>query len=174
MLPLGLLLASLAVAMVTDIRARRVPNVLVLWLIVFGVVGAIASWSQARSLSDALLGLAVGLALWMPFWFLGLLGAGDVKFFAAACTWLGVALAWRTAVLAAVLGGVLAILTLVVQRGMRRTMSEVFLQYQQASTLIASADVGNSSSAQRTFPYAVPMALALGFAALRPDALLVP
>ena len=172
MMPLALFLLTLLIGMTTDIRARRVPNVLVLCMLGLGVVAGIAHWSPAASALAAIAGLAVGLAIWMPFWLLGLLGAGDVKYFAAASAWVGPPLAWRAAIVAALLGGVMGVLTLLWQRGFRRTASHVVLQYQQAAHVIASADVSNAEAKARTFPYAVPMGVALGAAAIRPSLLL--
>jgi prepilin peptidase CpaA len=110
--------------------------------------------------------MGIGLALWLPFWLLGLLGAGDVKYFAAASFWVGAALAWRAALLAALVGGALGVLVLVKRGGVREAFSNVAMQAQQAELLIASADVSASEARQRTFPYALPMAIGIGVAAL--------
>ena len=63
----------------------------------------------------------------------------------------------------------MGIVVLIAQRGLRRTTRDVLLQYQQASHLIASADVSAADARARTFPYAVPMAVALGAAAIAPS-----
>ena len=173
-MPNAIYLVSLSAALVTDVRARRVPNVLVCWLLALGVIGAAAHWSMAVSMVDALGAGAIGLAMWLPFWVFGLLGAGDVKYFAAASLWIGVSLVWRAALLAALLGGLLALVQLAYQRGVRRTAATVAMQWQQARAVIATADVGGSDAAQRTFPYAVPMGLALATAVIRPFWLLNP
>lgn len=169
MLPLGLFLLLLAIGMTTDVRARRVPNRLVLVMLGLACLSAIGAWSLAGSLGGFAMGLAVGLAIWLPFWFLGLLGAGDVKFFAAGAAWVGAPLAWRAALITAVLGGLMGVVILLRQRGARQTLAGVVLQYQQASQIIASADVAAADATTRTFPYAVPMALALGGAAIVPQ-----
>lgn len=171
-MPLALFLLTLLIGMTTDVRARRVPNVLVVIMLAWGLVAAAAQWSPANTLLGAAGGTAVGLALWLPFWFLGLLGAGDVKYFAAASAWIGAPLAWRAALAAALLGGVMGVVVLLVQRGLRRTAADVVLQYQHASQIIATADVGAGDAKARTFPYAVPMGVALGAAAIRPSLLL--
>lgn len=169
MIPLALFLVLLSIGVVTDVRARRVPNVLVATMLALAVVGGWLAWSPAQTVTGAAIGLASGLGLWLPFWLLGLLGAGDVKFFAAASAWTGAALAWRAALVAALLGGLMGIVVLIAQRGLRRTTRDVLLQYQQASHLIASADVSAADARARTFPYAVPMAVALGAAAIAPS-----
>lgn len=172
MLSTGAFLALLAAGMVTDVLARRVPNSLVVVLLAAGLLSAAIGTAPAGTLAAAGLGAALGLALWLPFWVLGLLGAGDVKFFAAGAAWIGPALAWRSALLAALLGGVFAVGVLVWRSGVRHALSSVVLQARHAQGFVAtSTDVSALSPAQRSLPYAVPMALALSLAALQPAAL---
>jgi prepilin peptidase CpaA len=161
-------LALLVAGIVTDVRDRRIPNVLVLVLLAVGVLGVVLHQAVAPSLLDALLGALAGLALWLPFWLLGLLGAGDVKFFAAASCWIGTGLAWRAALLAALLGGVMSVIVLIYQRGFQRAVRDVLLHAEHSSVILAAADTGNSEAKARTFPYALPMAIALSVAALIP------
>lgn len=164
-------LGLLAIGVITDVRARRIPNLLVLVIAGAGILGALAGISLAHSLIDALLGALVGLALWLPFWLLGLLGAGDVKYFAAAASWVGVGLAWRASLLAALLGGVMGVAVLIYRQGVRHTVGEVALQARHASVILADADAGAADARARTFPYALPMALALATVVLFPDVL---
>lgn len=172
MLSTGAYLALLAAGMVTDVRARRVPNLLVVLLLAAGLLSATVGIAPAGTLVSATLGVGIGLALWLPFWLLGLLGAGDVKFFAAGAAWVGPALAWRSALLAALLGGVFALLVLAWRRGVRHALTSLVLQVRHARTFATSgADVAALTPAQRSLPYAVPMALALCVAALQPTAL---
>jgi len=170
----GAYLALLAAGMVTDVRARRVPNALVAVLLAAGLLSAALGAAPASTLGSAALGAAVGLALWLPFWLLGLLGAGDVKFFAAGAAWIGPGLAWRSALLAALLGGVFALVMLAWRSGVRHALTSVLLQARHAGSFATSGlDVSALSPAQRSLPYAVPMALALSLAALQPAALLL-
>ena len=64
------------------------------------------------------------------------------------------------------LGGALGVLVLVKRGGVRQAFSNVALQAQQAEMLIASADVNAGEARQRTFPYALPMAIGIGVATL--------
>ena len=162
-------LAFLAFGMLTDVRARRVPNALVLGMLGWALVGALMHWSPAASPAAAGLGALTGLACWLPFWLAGLLGAGDVKYFAAGGAWIGPSLAWRAALATALVGGLMAFVVLVRDRGFRRTAAETALQYQHAAQLIATADLGSTDAVKRTFPYAVPMGLTLAVAALWPE-----
>jgi prepilin peptidase CpaA len=119
----GLLTALLLAACVTDVRARRIPNALVL-----AVVGAafaraaLVVWAGtpdaglAAGLGDAALGAVAGLALWLPLYAVGAFGAGDVKLFAAAAAWLGPAGVPSAALYAALAGGVLGLAWLATTR----------------------------------------------------------
>lgn len=160
--------AALAAASWSDVRQRRVSNWLCLGLFGVGVVAGIVGVSAA-SFSTALLGALLGLAIWLPFWVMGLLGAGDVKFFAAASAWIGPSLAWRASLGAALLGGVLAVLFMMQQRGVRSTVEFGVLSTSNAKAIISHAAGETASPAARTFPYAVPMAMVIALARFYPS-----
>lgn len=162
-------LGLLALAAVTDIRARRVPNELVVVLLAVGIAGGAMHASVAGSVSSAILGALAGLAVWLPFWLLGLLGAGDVKFFAAASAWIGPSLSWRASVAVAILGGLLGVVMLVSQRGLRRSAEFGAMGLTNARAVIDGASTGTVEASKRTFPYAVPMAIAVAVAAFYPQ-----
>ena len=122
----ALFTALLAVACVSDLRTRRIPNVLNLVLAVGGVVFSVAAFPLGEAMARAGLGLLVGLAIWIPFWLLRFLGAGDVKLAAAAGAWLGAAGTLRAAVIALMVGGVLALGVLLWQRKLRDALVSAF------------------------------------------------
>jgi prepilin peptidase CpaA len=112
--PFGLLAGAafsllLAGACVSDLRSRRIPNGIVAALFLGGIAYAILTMTPLAALERALGGSAVGLALWLPFWFARVLGAGDVKLAAAAGAWLGIAGVVEASLLGAAVGGVLAL-----------------------------------------------------------------
>jgi prepilin peptidase CpaA len=96
-------------ACVSDLRSRRIPNSIVSALALSGIGYAFATMTPLAALEHALGGSAVGLALWLPFWLMRVLGAGDVKLAAASGAWLGVAGVVEASLLGAAVGGVLAI-----------------------------------------------------------------
>jgi prepilin peptidase CpaA len=104
------ILVGIAAAM--DLRFRRIPNSLALTIVLIGSVFAVLTMGPAKALPRILEGSAAGLIMWFPFWALRMLGAGDVKFFAAAAAWLGPWLAFEAALASAVFGGVIALLWL--------------------------------------------------------------
>jgi prepilin peptidase CpaA len=107
-LPTVAVLGIGAAACVTDLRSRRIPNVLTFGasaaaVVFFGVENGWAGfgWSLA--------GWAVGCALFLPWFLLGGMGAGDVKLLAALGAWVGPATAIWFALYAGIAGGVFAV-----------------------------------------------------------------
>lgn len=96
------------VACVTDVQSRRIPNVLT-----FGAAGAaLAVHAFGGGVDGALRaagGWAVGTLLFLPFFALGGMGAGDVKLLAALGAWLGPREIFWVAIYASMAGGVLAV-----------------------------------------------------------------
>ncbi len=83
------LIAILSVAVVTDLKAQRIPNFLTLPAILAGL----AYHGLTRGLgglSFAAAGLALGLAVMLVPYLLSVMGGGDVKLMAAVGAWLGV------------------------------------------------------------------------------------
>lgn len=95
-------------ACVTDVRSRRIPNVLTLG----GAAAALvfhAVTAEGAGIGTAAMGWLVGTAVFLPFFLLGGMGAGDVKLMAALGAWLGPAEAFAIAIYASLVGGVLAL-----------------------------------------------------------------
>jgi prepilin peptidase CpaA len=107
MAPLFVITAGLAIAVVTDVRTRRIPNALTASMVVaaFGI----AAVGAGVTLAQAALGLLVGLAVMMPGHIIGATGAGDVKLLGAIGSLVGPSLALHVCLYSFVAGGVLAI-----------------------------------------------------------------
>ena len=106
-------------ACVTDVRGRRIPN-----LLTFGAAGAailfhlVTAGPQAALLGVA--GWLVGVLIFAPVFALGGLGAGDLKLLGAIGAWLGPLKALYVVLLTGIAGGVMA-LVVMVARGYSRT-----------------------------------------------------
>ena len=118
MVPVLVLTLGLAVAVVTDVRSRRIPN----WLTgaIAGAGFGLAFGGGVVTPAQAALGLLTGLLLMMPGHLIGATGAGDVKLMAAVGTMLGPDLAFRAFLYSAVAGGVFAV-AVATQRGILAT-----------------------------------------------------
>jgi len=101
-------LAVLAVATVTDLRSRRIPNWLVFPFLIAGPVVAfwVGGW---RGLGQSMTGLAAGAAVFGIFFLMGGMGMGDVKLCAAIGAWVGPGQLLLAMVLTGFAGGVMAV-----------------------------------------------------------------
>src|SRR5262245_40829808 len=100
--------AVLLLACITDLHARRIPNVLTFSAIVAALLfHALTGGLSAAGWSVA--GCLLGAALFMPMFALRGMGGGDVKLLAAVGAWLGPSQVAIVALAASVAGGVMAI-----------------------------------------------------------------
>ena len=95
-------------ACVTDLRARRIPNVLTFGAALAGLVFQFAT-GGVEALGQASLGWLLGAFVFLLPFALGGLGGGDVKLLAALGAWLGPADAFWLALYTGVAGGVMAV-----------------------------------------------------------------
>ena len=167
MLAGAVFLSLLASACVGDVRSRRIPNTLVLCIAVLGTSYSLALEPSRYGALHALGGMGVGLVFWLPFYALRKLGAGDVKFFAAASAWLGPAAAIQAALLSALFGGVLAVIWLARDAAWMRELAPRFSSTPQPEVVpeLSVADRG------RRLPYGIAMAAGLAVAAWLPGLL---
>jgi prepilin peptidase CpaA len=155
----------LVTACVSDLRARRIPNGLVGWIAILGISYSILTTPWLAGGVRAAGGLGAGLAIWLPFYVLGSIGAGDVKFFAAAGTWLGAAATVHAALDAALAGAVLSVGWMVATIGWRSTVARI-------AGLLARpwmAVTPPAASSAHQLPYGLAMATGLAVAAWLPS-----
>ena len=146
----------LVIACVTDVRWRRIPNALVLTLALTGFAFSVWLAPWIVGFGRAMGGLSLGFAIWIVFFVIGAIGAGDVKLFAAAGAWLGPAATWRAALVGAAIGGALAIAMLVYQRRARQSFEKVMVSVSTRSLSGLAPDAATSKS--RQLPYGVALA----------------
>ena len=147
----------LVIACITDVRWRRIPNALVLVLALTGFAFSVTTEPWLPGLMRAFSGLVLGFSIWILFHIAGGMGAGDVKMFAAAAAWLGPGGAWRAALVAALAGGVLSLVALVLQRRTREGLERVAMSV----SLFSLAPLGKVAADQprKTYlPYGVALA----------------
>jgi prepilin peptidase CpaA len=153
-----LFVAALVVASVSDVRSRRIPNGLVLIFALFGFAFSLVALPPLVGLARAVTGLALGFALWIPFYALGMLGAGDVKLFAAASAWLAPTQVFGAALVSALAGGVLSIVGLMMAHGIGLTAFRLAHVVRDPKLLSTQLPV---PAGRRTLPYGLAMAIGL-------------
>jgi prepilin peptidase CpaA len=102
-------LIVLAVAVFTDLRNRRIPNWLSLPFMVLGL--GFSTWQHGwHGLGNSAAGLGLGILLYGFLFFMGGMGAGDVKLAAAIGAWIGPSQLFFALVVTAMAGGVMVFL----------------------------------------------------------------
>ena len=149
-----LLLLVLIVAVLMDWRRHRIPN----WL----TFGALAAGLLLHYLflpspewRDGLKGAGVGLAVLIPFYLTGGMGAGDVKLMAAVGSFIGPAAALMAGCFALVVGGCIAFF-MVLRSGELATIYRRYMVMISTRTVVP-AEVG--SVARRRFPFSFSIAV---------------
>jgi prepilin peptidase CpaA len=109
------LLLLVSIAAVNDLATRRIPNRLLL----AGLAGALLlrflSLDPGQSLLAALAGMGTGLAVFLPFYLLRGMAAGDVKMMAVVGAFTGAGEVFEIAVLSWCAGGVMALLLMLLR-----------------------------------------------------------
>ncbi len=153
---LAILVAALAA--VADLRTRRIPNVLT-----FGAalcaVWLHMSTDGVRGLGLGTLGWMIGIALFLPFFALGGMGAGDVKLVGALGACLGPLGALHIALGAALAGGVVAVL-LTLRTGYLATAIANLIRlfgFWRTNGLTAMPELTLASGSGPRLAYAVPI-----------------
>ena len=140
----------------TDIRYRRIPNKLVLVILIVGITfNTVFHGANGLFLSLGGFGLAFGVFFLLHVF--GTLGAGDVKLFGAIGAISGLYMVLPTLIVVALTGGIFAIAKMIYARRVGVTMFGVFqffyglLPGQTVPRLAIPAD------RSYTLPYAVPI-----------------
>ncbi|MBD5632836.1 MAG: prepilin peptidase [Candidatus Eremiobacteraeota bacterium] len=156
-LAIWLVLAACALAVITDLRARRVPNALCAALAVAALtLHAMQGWvAFAVALATLVVVLALGSVAFSFRW----LGGGDVKLLAAGAATLGLPDAFPFLVYTALAGGVLALVVALATGRLRAVVASVTL------ILRPLAFHGTTAVAPRN-PIMLPYAVAIGCGAL--------
>lgn len=120
-LPLGVVLAGVTVAAVTDLWRFKVYNLLTLPLLLAGL-GYHAFVGGPSALLAGALGACFGLGVLLPFYLLGGMGGGDLKLLAAVGAWLGIPLTFCIFVASSLAAGLygLGLVLLGARRGRER------------------------------------------------------
>ena len=147
------------IACFTDLRSRRISNRLVITGLAAGCFlntlrGGVASlgWSLAGAL--------FGLAIFLPFFALGGMGAGDVKLLACLGSILGPKDLLSVALVGALVGGVMALAVAAINGRLRATLKGIveLFAFWISGGLRPSPVLNLGNPGALKIPYAVPVA----------------
>jgi prepilin peptidase CpaA len=152
-----LFITFVAAGAASDLLFRKVFNVSIIAAVILGL-GANLLYGGMPGLGSSLLGLLAGFAFLFPFYLLGGIGAGDVKFLAACGAITGFKfLMWGT-LYGAIFGGVYSIILLTVNRRALATLKEVVTGVFLFLTLRSRRSIEFDKSKAIHIPYVVFLA----------------
>lgn len=162
---------SLVMALEADLLEQRIPNLLVVLTLLAGLVfhgagpangrdGMFGYFPGALGAGQALLGALLGLALFLPIYLAGAMGAGDVKFMAALGAFAGPVEVLGVALCVAACGGMLAFAITLMRGKTTHAWANMVLIFNGALRTGSAAghfDPGSQSALR--MPYALAFAL---------------
>ncbi len=156
--------AALILVVVTaawsDLRTRRIPNWMTLPGAAIGFMLQVwqSGWNGAWA---SLAGAALGLGLFIAFYLLGGMGAGDVKLFGAVGAFTGPQALILVFVCTGLLGGIVGVLLAASRRRLRETLtrtSDLMLDLAQLRWQEARGGGGAATSEGLRLPYGAVIA----------------
>ncbi len=142
----------LAAAFVTDVRSRRIPNLLNLIFILSGLIyqSAAGGW---EGLLFAVKGAGAGFAVLFLLYILGAVGAGDVKLFAGIGAWTGILFTAQTLLYSILFAGAIGLGVLCWRRQGTKRLRELVHSLTAAFFLRSFEPVAAESARHLTFPF---------------------
>jgi prepilin peptidase CpaA len=154
-----ILVIALLICLFTDIKSRKILNIVTLPTIVFGMLFNMFN-GGIEGLIFSGIGFLVGLGLLLIPYLLGGMGAGDVKLMATIGALMGASFVLYSFIYTALIGGAIAMVLLVKQKGFWKPMksflfNDTFLRGNLGSMAINKHQQSSSIS----FPYGVAIVL---------------
>lgn len=166
-----LLLVFGLIASLTDLRSRKIYNSMNLAALLAGLIAYGVLLSPLAILTGSLPGMLVGLLLLLPFYLVGGMSAGDVKYMAVNGSILGLKGALLAVGTTLVVGSMLAILYVLYTQGFRSLISRLKTLFaagvqmiggvapgQTAMPVLSKDPRGQSLNKEDSFPYAIAIA----------------
>lgn len=160
--PIWLVTITLVVAAFIDGYKLKVPNWLTFPLITSGWVISTISYGWV-GLGWSLAGTAVGLALLLPAYAIGGMGAGDVKLLAGVGAWVGSTVTLYAFCVSAIIGGLIAIVMVLYRRAWSRHYYQFLTIWHEMVTIRdpeqLAAIAAERKSTMLLLPYGIPLAI---------------
>lgn len=163
--PIWVVTITLVVAAVIDGLKLKVPNWITFPMIVSGWVysATLSPYAGWEGLMYSLIGTVVGLALLLPAYAIGGMGAGDVKLLAGVGAWV-----WGTTTLyafavSAVIGGIIAVLMVLAGKSWTKHQSQFWMIANEILTVKDPEKLATIAAERKPtmmlLPYGIPIAI---------------
>ena len=163
--PVWFVTITLIVAAVIDGLKLKVPNWITFPMIISGWIysAAFSPYAGWEGLMFSLVGTAVGLALLLPLYAIGGMGAGDVKLLAGVGAWVWGTVTLYAFVVSAVVGGIIAVLMVVSRRKWFKHQSQFWMICNEILTVKdpekLAAIAAERKPTMMLLPYGIPIAI---------------
>jgi prepilin peptidase CpaA len=156
---------TLIVAAVIDGMKLKVPNWITFPMILAGWIysAALSPYAGWEGLMYSLIGTVVGLALLMPAYAIGGMGAGDVKLLAGVGAWVWGERTLYAFAVSAIVGGLIAVAMVLFRRGWQKHKNQFWMICNEILTVkdpeqlaVIAAD---RKASMMLLPYGIPIAI---------------
>lgn len=154
------LFAFLLVSVYTDLRFRRILNAAVM-AVLFSGVAIHCAYFGLSGLASSLMGCFAGFFFLFPFYLLGAMGAGDVKFMMAVGALKGAGFVLFGGLYGAVIGGIAAVIVLAGQKRLIKTLKDIFLSLYVLITARTPESLKPGPGQKTCLPYTVFLSLGM-------------
>ena len=149
---------TLLISLITDVRKRKILNIVTLPVILIGLVYYTSTLGWEGFLFSGK-GFLVGIALLLVPYLLGGMGAGDVKLMAAIGALTGTMFTLHAFVYIALIGGIISLVLIVKNRGFRNSIKSFFFTLLFLRSSLGSLKLSANKESSILFPYGVPIVI---------------
>jgi prepilin peptidase CpaA len=163
--PIWVVSVTLVVAAVIDGWMLKVPNWITFPMIVLGWIysATLSPFAGWEGMMYSLVGTAIGLALLMPAYAIGGMGAGDVKLLAGVGAWVWGKETLYAFAVSAIVGGLIAVAMVLYRRGWQKHKSQFWMIANEILTVKdpekLAAIAAQRKSSMMLLPYGIPIAI---------------
>lgn len=153
-------LAICAAACITDVRTRRIPNVLTFGAAVAALIVR-GTLFGASGVAEGIAGWVLGVLVLFPLFFVRGLGGGDLKLVAALGAWVGPVEAVWLALYASVCGGIIGLGYALARGYLRTALSNLMVigNHWRTTGFKPVPGLTLDNADQPKLPYAIPILL---------------
>jgi prepilin peptidase CpaA len=163
--PVWFVTVTLVVAAVIDGLKLKVPNWITFPMIISGWIysATLSPFAGWEGLMFSLIGTAVGLGLLLPLYAIGGMGAGDVKLLAGIGAWVWGTVTLYAFVVSAIVGGLIAVLMVLVRRKWGKHQSQFWMICNEILTVKdpekLAAIAAERKPTMMLLPFGIPIAI---------------
>lgn len=153
-----LMMALLIICVITDLKERKIYNKIVFPFLLASLAIHLATEGLA-GLGLSLTGMVTGFAILLIPYFMGGMGAGDVKLLAVIGALKGTVFVLTAAVYMALAGGVLALIVLIFRKGAWNRLKQIGMYVGGLRSGMKIPLTLEKGGLQTTYPYGVAIAI---------------